>query len=69
VMAFARRRLAERGEVALKGLRGLHSIYSVEWRQQPAPASARRTMTARRDDQCRPRGARRLHAVSSAARN
>jgi class 3 adenylate cyclase len=69
VMAFARRRLAERGEVALKGLRGLHSIYSVEWRHQPAPVSARRTMTARRDDQCRPRGARRLHAVSSAARN
>jgi class 3 adenylate cyclase len=66
VTAFARCRLAERGDVALKGLRGLHSIYSVEWRHPPAPVSRRRAMTVGRDDHCRPRGASRLHAVSSA---
>jgi class 3 adenylate cyclase len=69
IMAIAPRRLAERGDVALKGLRGLHSIYAMEWRHQPAPVSVRRAMTARRDEHCRPRGARRLHAVSAAARD
>jgi class 3 adenylate cyclase len=67
IMTFARRRVVERGDVALKGLRGLHSIYSVDWRHQPAPVSPRRATTARRDQHRRWRGAGRLHAVSSAA--
>jgi class 3 adenylate cyclase len=62
----AQRRLAKRGEVVLKGLRGLHSIYSVEWRHRP-PASKRWAMTARRGEHRRSRGAGRLHAVVSAA--
>jgi class 3 adenylate cyclase len=64
IMASGRRRLARRGQVALKGLRGRHSIYSVQWRRQPAPVSARRARMARREPQRRSPGARRLHAVS-----
>jgi class 3 adenylate cyclase len=64
IMASGRRRLAQRGHVALKGLRGRHLIYSVEWRRPAPPASARRARTARRDPHRRSRGARRLHAVS-----
>jgi class 3 adenylate cyclase len=57
-------RLAQRGHVALKGLRGRHLIYSVEWRRESPPVSARRATTARRDPHRRSRGARRLRAVS-----
>jgi class 3 adenylate cyclase len=66
IMASGHRRLAERGHVAFKGLRGRNLIYSVEWRRQPPPVSARRARTARRDPhrRSRSRGARRLHAVS-----
>ena len=57
--ACAGSRLAKRGDVALKGLRGLHSIYAVEWRYRPVPVAALRSVTARRDEHARSRGARR----------
>jgi class 3 adenylate cyclase len=60
LMACARSRVAKRGDVALKGLRGMHAIYAVEWRYRPVPVRALPPVPLRRDEHRRSRDAGRF---------